>query len=277
MLILEKRIYGNWELKLVARDAGQNEFLSTIVMMKSLISILSLNDIFKIAIYIEATIPFRTRDNQKLSCFDKNRPLLSKTAERYSIDINEKELDELVLSAVLFANKDVENFGDDNPAKFLDNTWRLLPETNPALRFQNCYTIGEYRISLQKMLFFLQNLKTGSVFQQFKGYPNDTNYTRMVQNSELNILIARSYISIELLTVGILESIAISTGGDVPLCYFMGALDIYSDKKEITSLQLLEFAGNDLIGVLINALCHMVPFREKELLQLIKQEKSKVI
>ena len=47
----------------------------------------------------------------------------------------------------------------------------------------------------------------------------------MVINTERNINIARTYISIKLLAVGILESIAILTGGDVPLCYFIGTLD----------------------------------------------------
>ena len=60
-------------------------------------------------------------------------------------------LDHAVCRAVRVGNRDVENFSDNDAARFLDNTWKLLPESNPALHSPMVYTVRDYRIALQKM------------------------------------------------------------------------------------------------------------------------------
>jgi len=46
------------------------------------------------------------------------------------------------------ANRDVGNFASQDPTVFLDNTWKLLPETNNALRGQRLYTVTDYRLAI---------------------------------------------------------------------------------------------------------------------------------
>ena len=38
------------------------------------------------------------------------------------------QLDLIVERALRLGNRDVENFADNDAARFLDNTWKLLPE-----------------------------------------------------------------------------------------------------------------------------------------------------
>ena len=57
------------------------------------------------------------------------------------------------------------------PARFLDNTWKLLPESNPALHSPLVYTVRDYRIALQKMEGFLAWLPAERVFHTWGDEP----------------------------------------------------------------------------------------------------------
>ena len=81
------------------------------------------------------------------------------------------QLDEMVERAVRVGNRDVENFADNDPARFLDNTWKLLPESNPALHSPLVYTVRDYRIALQKMEGFLAWLPAERVFHTWGDEP----------------------------------------------------------------------------------------------------------
>jgi len=72
-------------------------------------------ELLKITTCIEATIPFRSQ----------------------------AEIEDIVRLAVVLANKDIENFSVLDAGLFLDNTWKLLPETNMSLRFKAAYSIKE--------------------------------------------------------------------------------------------------------------------------------------
>ncbi len=212
-----------------------NEFLSAVVMVKDLEGIVSEADMLRMILCIEATIPFRGRDAQNRSHFDLQEKRLYAITQKYGIPLDQNQIETAVKMAVIFANKDLENFAERDPARFLENTWRLLPEINPSLRTHSVYTIRDYRIALDKMEVFLSGLDPDQVFNRYRGTPSDEEYEFMVQCARRNIFTAREYLRIKLLGVAILEALAEVTGGDAPLFLFTGDVP-----REATSFKRIE-------------------------------------
>jgi hypothetical protein len=133
-------------------------------------------------------------------------------------------LDEALRRAVRVGNRDVENFAENDAARFLDNTWKLLPESNPALHSPMVYTVRDYRMALQKMESFLATLPAERVFHAWGGEPKPEVHARRVARTSGNLELAVRYLRAKLYSIALVEAIAESTGGDVPLDYFMGGV-----------------------------------------------------
>jgi hypothetical protein len=205
-------------------DDGLNEFLSALVMNKLLEGYLSDKDILRMTLCIEATIPFRGVTEGGESHFHILSRRLRKVGDMHNIPFTWPEIDQAVQLAVRFANKDVENFAESDAGRFLDNTWKLLPETNVALRSREVYSVREYRLAIQRMEAFLSKLDPDHVFHSYRGVPSDEEYGKMVVRAHQNIYTARQYLRVKLLGQAILDALAQVTGGDAPLCLFMGDL-----------------------------------------------------
>ena len=147
--------------------------------------------------------------------------------------MSEKAVDHAVKSAVTFANRDVRNFAEDDVGRFLDNTWKLLPETNPSLRMSGLYSIVNYRIALQKMEGFLRSLDPDSIFCSYKDVPPEKEYKALVRLAYRNVEVARDYLGIKLLTAAVLEALAMLTGGDAPVSFFMGDIGAQEEGERI--------------------------------------------
>ncbi|MEI6290077.1 MAG: hypothetical protein WCP19_06560 [Chloroflexota bacterium] len=202
--------------------AALNEFLSAVVMNKELGQIVSIEKLALMTICIEATIPFRGFSADGKNHFDRLETRLPDVIKNHQLNISSEELIEGIKTAVLFANKDIENFAEADPGQFLDITWKLLPETNAALRIPDVYTMGAYREALHKMKLFFDNLNAETVFNQFQGVPSNEEYEKMSDIARNNIHVARQYLGIMILGTAILEALALETGGDAPLSLFMG-------------------------------------------------------
>lgn len=202
--------------------AALNEFLSALVMIKQLDGLVSEKSLALITMCIEATIPFRGFTPEGKNHYDLMEIRLPEVFQRYDLDITKAVLIEGLKTAVVFANKDIENFAETDPGRFLDNTWKLLPETNAALRLPDVYSIGAYRQALQKMASFFESLIADTVFSQYRGVPSADDYSQMVRLARNNIQVARLYLGIKILGTTILEALALATGGDAPLSLFMG-------------------------------------------------------
>lgn len=212
-----------------------NEFLSAVVMVKELENIVPEHDMLRMILCIEATIPFRGRGNNDSTHFEELEQRLYQICPKYDIELDKDEIETAVKMAVIFANKDIENFAERDPARFLDNTWRLLPETNVALRARSVYTIRDYRIALDRMERFISSLDPDIVFNRYRGAPPDDEYQFMVQCARRNIFTAREYLRVKILGIAILEALAEMTGGDAPLLLFTGDVP-----KEATSFKRIE-------------------------------------
>ena len=216
--------------------AALNEFLSALVMNKQLDGLVREKDLLCMTLCIEATIPFRGLAPDGRTHFEVLEQRLREISERYGLALEQHELVDTIKIAVIFANKDIENFAEPDPDHFLDNTWKLLPETNVALRMPDVYSIGAYRQALQKMASFLMNLNPDMIFNQYHGVPSDQEYKRMAYYARNNIIIGREYLTLKILATAILEALARATGGDAPFSLFLGDIP-----REGVNIKRLEY------------------------------------
>ena len=197
---------------LVTPTTGLNEFASALVASAQLEKVLYREQRIAVAACIEQTIPFRA---DPVTDLHRRLRLLGLAGDA---------LEETVCRAVRVGNRDVENFADNDPARFLDNTWKLLPESTPALHSPMVYTVRDYRIALQKMESFLAWLPAERVFHSWGDEPSPQIHARRVARTTGNLELAVRYLRAKLYSIGLVEAIADVTGGDVPLDYFMGGI-----------------------------------------------------
>jgi hypothetical protein len=208
--------------QILAPFGGMNEFLSALVMGRKLGAVVKEEDLILSIACIEATIPFRPHDADGATPAERLGQRLQAASGNLGLELDRQKIEQAVRWAVTFANRDVANFAERDVTRFLDNTWKLLPETNPSLRTQGVYSIRSYRTALQKMEGFLQSLDPATIFAQYRGAPPEGEYKEMMRRGEHNVSTAREYLGIKLLTAAILEALAEISGGDAPVSLFMG-------------------------------------------------------
>jgi hypothetical protein len=223
-LCMTLEVFGFLPGKQLSNMGDLNEFLSALVMNCELAGILSEKDLLRLTVCIEATIPFRGGVDARGGHFETMHTRLAHISTQRGIPFTEAEIEETMKLAVMFANKDIENFGEADPIYFIDNTWKLLPEMNIALRARDVYSIREYRQALQKMEVFLFSLDPDSVFNRYRDTPPEAEFLQMVTHARQNIRVACEYLQIKLLGLAILDALAQVTGGDAPLSLFVGDL-----------------------------------------------------
>lgn len=201
--------------------AGLNEFASALVAARQVGPLLPLGSVIAMAACIEATIPFRGPDQRGQGPYDRLAERLRRLDGR---PLDDAMVTEAVTRAVRVANSDVGNFGDPDPARFLDHTWNLLPETNPALQMPTAYSIRQYRVALQQMEVFLSTLGAEQVFHRWGGVPDEATYRELVARASINLGVGVRYLRVKLYTATILESLAMASGGDAPLELFAGPI-----------------------------------------------------
>jgi len=204
-------VFGRKIGDVVTPTSGLNEIASALVATIQLQHALNREQRIAVAACIEQTIPFRV---------DPVAPLHERLV---LLGFEGKLLDETMRRAVRLGNRDVENFADNDPAQFLDNTWKLLPESNPALHAPLVYTVKDYRMALQKMEGFLSKLPAERVFHHYQDEPKHEIYARHVARTTGNLALAGRYLRVKLFAIAVIEAVAEVSGGDVPIDYFMGA------------------------------------------------------
>ena len=202
---------------------GLNEFLSALLALRCLADHLTMAQLLQVGTCIEATVPFRKTDKDGAPCQRLFTRLL-KVNQSFELGLSTQELVKAVQSAQELANRDVGNFGTTDRAWFLDNTWRLLPESNSPLRQAGFYMVSEYQGALQKMTGFFSTLEADVIFGSFMDKPEPEGVARMTRRARRNIEVGRQYLRAKLVTMSMLAAIAERTGGDAPVGLFMGDL-----------------------------------------------------
>jgi hypothetical protein len=220
--------------------SGLSELLSALVAARLLAPMLPAGSWVQVVACIEATIAFRDRDVSERSPFDRLADRLAALSESplgRPGSGSTNEIVETVQRAVRVANGDVGNFADPDPAAFLDETWKLLPESNPALYTPTSTTIRQYRAALCKMEAFLGALTPARVFHQWRSVPDDATYQALLDSAQRNLDMAGRYLRAKLYATGLLEAIASCTGGDAPLELFTGALPVRDAGQALRTIE----------------------------------------
>jgi hypothetical protein len=199
------------------QSAGSNEFLSSLVMAKTLQAILPVNSLLQVACYIEATIPFRGVDETLGDPFDRLAQRLRDVIAWVNLQMGEAEIIQTIQGAVQFANQDVANFSSPDPLVFLESTWSLLPEFTPALRRGGEYTLGDYRHALMEMDRYLVSIGAEGVLHSFYGVPPEEELESKRIQIQRNLTLSHAYLELKLLSLAILEALASISGGDAPV------------------------------------------------------------
>jgi len=214
---------------------GMNEFLSALTMMLLLRGYVPEEMLIAGATCIEASIPFRGPDPE-------GRPMgnvLEDRLKKMKMFENEALRKATVHRAIQFANQDVQDFVMEDPAAFLSNSWKLLPESNVPLRGRKTYTIHEYRIALNGMLRFFQSLQPEYVYHAYDGVPSETEMQEYTRRIRKNLGYGVQYLKAKLLAVAILEGLAELTGGDAPLVLFIGDASLCENPEDSCLLHFL--------------------------------------
>jgi hypothetical protein len=186
----------------------------------------------EVAACIEATIPFRGADASGLGPMERLFERLGALEARHKLGLGEPERVAAVQRAVWVANHDVGSFAEADVGRFLDGTWRLLPEFNPILRQAEVYTVVQYRTALLKMAGFFASLDPAKVFHRFRGVPDDAAYEGMRARAAHNLEASVRYLRLKLLAIAYIEALALATGGDAPLELFMGSIQEGGERLE---------------------------------------------
>ncbi len=203
-------LFGREPGQVLTPFTGLNELASGLVAAKELEGVLTREQILAVVACIEASIPFR--DGEAVQLRDRLTAL----------GLNAEDIGVMVRRATRLSNNDVGNFADPDPARFLDNTWKLLPETNPSLHTPTTYSIRDYRVALMKMESFLSKLPPERVFHTWGGEPSPAEHARRIAAAARNIDLAVRYMRCKLYSSSVVEAIAYESGGDAPLPYFIG-------------------------------------------------------
>jgi hypothetical protein len=212
---------------------GINEFLSATTAMHYLQPYLSLPQLLKIAVCIEGTIPFRGFDYEGNTHFEVEEKRIFHINQQYNTGLTEEQMVDMIHSAVAIANQDVSNFANTDTADFLDNTWLLIYEANSHLNNteNTLYSIVGYREGLMKTEGFLKNLKTANIFHQYRNVPKQIEYARLTHQAQRNMAVAREYMAVKVCLATLLESLAVETGGDVPMSMMVGMVRTDADRQ----------------------------------------------
>lgn len=205
--------------------SGQNEFLSALIMAQVLSDLLTPQELVGVGTCIEATIPFRGPDEVGETAPEALARRVRRLNAIHGLSLSERGIQRMIRRAVAFSNQDVANFAEPDPGRFLDNTWKLLPETNPALRLKGAYSITSYRRALQGMAAFLNQLDPGTIFHQYQDEPPPARYAQLVARATRNVQIGRQYLGLKLVAMAVLEALAMVSGGDAPVSLLTGGLD----------------------------------------------------
>lgn len=207
---------------------GMNEFLSAVVAARLLQPYLALPDLIAVVACIEATVPFRAPDSQGKTAFDH---LAQRVFAAYSDRVDGSNpvaahgfADSVVWDAVVLSNRDVSSFAVADPGLFLSSTWLLIEESNAPLAVAGMYTVQEYRRGLSRMESFLRTLDPLHIFHQYKDQPSTVEMAALRTTAHNNIVFATDFLGAKIMSIAIVEALALSTGTDGPIAMFLGEI-----------------------------------------------------
>ncbi len=202
---------------------GLNEFLSTVAAARILKECIqfTLWDKIQFTTCIESTIPFRAANEQGETPFDILFQRTQQLINDFTLQVPNDKIETNIKRAVAFSNQDVSGFFNEDFGLFISQTWTLILENNPIFR-NSLFTVGQYRLAIQRVKLFLSTLKYQNVVHSWNDFPRESDLEAMHQQIQINLRNAVEYINIKLVSIAILETFAQLSGGDAPYLFFLG-------------------------------------------------------
>ena len=250
---------------------GIDMFLSALMATRILKDALSIKLTAQLCACIEATIPFRSRS--QLEVLHKRVVACNSSLQ---LGMTTEEMTSLVQQACDLWNRLVGNMASEDPAIFLDHTWRLLPEHERTLQRKTLYTLNDYYSAILAMDRFLSWLSRCSqysndnsnnhvVYLAYEGIPTSSELHFFHERFQSNATVALSYSRARLLSVAVVLAMAHLTGGDGPKSYFFG---------DIPSLNRLSVELGDLVPTTTNT---VHPMCNKQVLELLQSDERRLM
>ena len=225
VLCIVERVFGYIKGQHVNHQNGLNEFLSAVICVREMEPFLPKPILAQLACCIEATIPFRGKDEETgQTCSEKLFDRMIQVNTCFDMGFSHNELVQSIQRAVGLSNSDLSNFGAEDVLWFLDNTWSLLPESNEGLRRQYLSSVQQFQCAVFKMYGFFNFLKADMIFRSFQGKPSLEALETQSAHAARNLELGRKYVGAKLLSLSVLAAFAELTGGDAPISLFMGDL-----------------------------------------------------
>jgi len=229
-------IFGFEEGQVLPLFKGMNEFLSAIVAVRMLQPYLSWSDLISVVACIEATVPFRApqadgRDSAAVLA-DRLREQASRRLGLAPGAELEAFVNGAMADAIGIANRDVSSFAETNPGKFVSGTWLLIEESNAPLAAVGVYTLQDYRGALKRMHDFLSTLQADRIFHQYGGVPSDAEYQQLTAAAGTNLQFTVSFLQLKILSIAVIEALALETGGNCPVSMFLGDIRSHHEQPE---------------------------------------------
>jgi len=203
---------------------GMNEFLSAAVAVRMLEPHLNAAQMITVLACIEATIPFRAREADGQ---DSVSALAARVRTQACARMGyqpgaalEAFVDGVMTAAVTLSNRDVGSFAEPQPGKFLSGTWLLIEESNAPLAAVGVYTLQDYREALTRMHNFLEGLQADRIFHHYGQAQGD--YDALVRTASGNLEFAVEFLRLKILSITIIEALALDSGGNCPVSMFLG-------------------------------------------------------
>ena len=170
---------------------------------------------------IEATIPFRKKDNEGATPSERLckriRSIVTSLDENFFGDI---DYELIVKECRKIIENDLVSFGSANCDQFLSGTWNVMIENHQALR-NTYYLVSEYRKAIVGNIGFFTSLDAKNLYwTDFKSASEKEK--QMIENTSRNLQLAIEYMKAIAIGVSLVESIALITGKDAPFEFFFG-------------------------------------------------------
>lgn len=212
---------------------GMNEFMSAVVATKLLQPYLGTADLIAIVNCIEATVPFRGPDATGQPVFERAAARVAAVSQSLGAGLAPDDVGRIVTDAVVMANRDVASFSEANPGYFLSTTWQLIEESNAPLAVAGVYSIQDYRGALMRMERFLDSLNPDTVFHSYRGTPSAEDLAALQAATKRNLDFSVTYLGAKIVSMALLEALALETGGDCPMAMMLGDLRSHGVPKRV--------------------------------------------
>lgn len=216
--------------------AGLNEFASALVAGHYMQDSLQRPDLIGVMACIEATIPFRNAVQNGQSATEQLAGRVREVTRMYVPDLVgpalEAHVAAVMCDAAELGNRDVRGFALTDHAMFLSNTWLLIEESNAPLKSVGVYAISDYRSALVRMAGFLAHLDPASIFQSYAGFPDQATLGKWTAAAASNLQFASDYLDCKIVSIAIIEAMALATGKDSPVSMFLGDIASPHGKPE---------------------------------------------